>query len=178
MATKPMRSISAQCNACWCAASCSCSPSARCGSACGVRSGAGPEGIGRRSASCATSGRETRSSVPMGGSRGRPMAPLPHIGADHLDELVGAPAAAGVTRNRRTRHVGAQVLLDHFRHEPVGGAAECGNLLHDLSAALLRLERSLQRLHLAAYPPHACEQARLVADGMAHTQISMNYTGV
>src|SRR5579871_6661326 len=103
---------------------------------------------------------------------------LTQVGAHDVDKLIRRAHATRVARHRGTRHVAAHVLFDHLGHEPVCGAAESGNLLHDFGAALLGLEGTLERLDLSADTPHARHQAGLVSDGMTHRSTLILYWSI
>jgi hypothetical protein len=64
------------------------------------------------------------------------------------------------------------VILQHLHHEAVDGATNGGNLLQNLRATPLGLERPLQRLHLASNAANAGEKLRFFASGMTHGQRS------
>src|ERR1700745_65899 len=100
---------------------------------------------------------------------------LTQVGAHDVDKLIRRAHATRVARHRRTRHVGAHVLFDHLGHEPVCGAAESGNLLHDFGAALLRLKGALECLDLPTDTPHSRQKVGLIPDGMTHRSTLILY---
>lgn len=73
-----------------------------------------------------------------------------HVGAQDLDQLVGAFAPLGVARDLRIGDVRLDVVFHYLHHETIDRTAHGGDLLQDLGAALLSLERTLERLDLTA----------------------------
>src|SRR5271165_3319614 len=64
--------------------------------------------------------------------------------------------------------MGADMVLDRFRHQTVRRAARGGNEMHHLLAPGLAVERPLDRLDLAADSSHARQQLLLVPDRVGH----------
>jgi hypothetical protein len=60
--------------------------------------------------------------------------------------------------------VHADVILHHFRHQPVDGAAGTSDELHDVGAADFLFEGAFDRFDLPANSPHPIEELGLLAD--------------
>ena len=80
---------------------------------------------------------------------------LLEVCADYIDQLIGAGATLGITRDGRAGDVRMNVILDDFRHQAVHSAPHGGDLVEDFCAPLLGRERTFQRFDLAAYAAHA-----------------------
>jgi len=90
------------------------------------------------------------------------------IGAQDLDQLVGAFAPLGVARDLRIGDVRLDVIFQYLHHETIDRTAHGGDLLQDCRASLLSLERPLQRLDLAADAANSGQKLRLLASGVTH----------
>ena len=72
-----------------------------------------------------------------------------------VDQLLGALLALGLAGDRWAGDVAQDVVLEHFCHEAIHGAAGRSDLLQDFGAAFFRLERPLQTLDLASNTAHS-----------------------
>src|SRR5580704_17471040 len=88
------------------------------------------------------------------------------IGLHGLDQLFGAAHPLGVLDG--LDHVLADVVLHHLGHQAVHGAACRDDQMQHGGAALLVLQRALDRLDLAAHPPDPVEQLVLLDFRMRH----------
>jgi peptide-methionine (R)-S-oxide reductase len=95
----------------------------------------------------------------------------PEVGADYIDQLIGPLLALDIARVR-VRNVGAQVILDHLRHQSIHGTARRSDLLQNFRASLLRLQGALEALDLAANAAHATQEFGLLTNGVTHTLIN------
>lgn len=76
------------------------------------------------------------------------MNSLFQIGPDHINEFVGPMLALrGISS---AQNMIANVILHHFAHEPIDGAADGGNELENVSTTNLFIEGALYRLYLTA----------------------------
>src|SRR5262249_27025085 len=76
------------------------------------------------------------------------------ISSDHLEQLLGGLALQHAWMRRFVDEMGTDMILDHLADQAGGCAAEAGDQVHDLLAAGLGLERTPDRLDLAADPAH------------------------
>src|ERR1700688_710092 len=64
--------------------------------------------------------------------------------------------------------MGANVVLDHLRHQAGNAAADARDHVHDALASRLFGQRSLDRFDLAANAAYPGEQLLLLSDGVCH----------
>src|SRR4029077_7582890 len=92
--------------------------------------------------------------------------PSLQVSLHRLDQFLGAARPLGVLR--RVDDVEADMILDHFGHQAVHGAARGDDQMQHRGAALLVLERALDRLDLAAHAADPVEQLDLLDFGVRH----------
>src|SRR5579885_788635 len=67
----------------------------------------------------------------------------------------------------------ADMVGDYLGHQAVHRAARGDHQVQHLGAALFSLQRALDRLDLAAYPPHPRHQPGLLTDRVAHLSYTL-----
>jgi hypothetical protein len=80
----------------------------------------------------------------------------------------------GIERLRilgRIDQMSADVILDHLHQQAVDRATATGNLMHDLRAACLAIERALNGFDLAANAAYPVQKLLLVANDVAHVRL-------
>lgn len=85
------------------------------------------------------------------------------VGADHLQQLLGGFALALAGTTLRIEHVEAYMAVDDLGHQPSERATAGGDLVEDLGAIPVALDRPFQRLDLPADAAHPQEKLALVA---------------
>ena len=96
------------------------------------------------------------------------MTHLPQIDAHHLYELLGTLEALSIRRDLRPGHMSLNVLFQDLQHQTLDGPAHGGDLLQNFSAAPFVLQRSFQRLDLAANAANPGQQLLLFPPGVTH----------
>lgn len=66
------------------------------------------------------------------------------------------------------KHMLAQMVLHHLRHQPVHGPTHGSDLAQDLGAGCLGLQCSFDAFHLAPDTAHASDQLLFLANGVGH----------
>ena len=83
-----------------------------------------------------------------------------------MEKLIDRRPVQRVRMLRRVDEVRGHVILDHFGHQRGHCPARARDLMENRSARRLTLERTLDRLDLAAEAAHAIQEADLVGGGM------------
>jgi hypothetical protein len=83
-----------------------------------------------------------------------------------FDQFLGAARSLGIPR--RVDDMGLDMVFDHLGHEAVQGAARRDDQVQHRRAALLLLERALDRLDLAAHAADPIQELELFAPRLRH----------